>query len=59
MTKRFPTKLEQRAVELGADNLIAMAEWLFRFQPRKLKILRDGHRAYCSSVLRKIERAGK
>jgi len=42
-------------MELGADELTALAEWVFRNQPRTLKNLRQHHRDYCVSLLSKIE----
>jgi hypothetical protein len=57
MPRRFPTRRQRRAVSIGADELIALAEWVFRLRPRKLRNLRARHRAYCVTVLREIERA--
>ena len=54
---RFPSRLELRAVELGADELINLAEWKFRHRPRALRNLRNDHRHYLARLLHKIERA--
>jgi hypothetical protein len=56
-SRRFPSREEARAVELGADELIALCEWSFRARPRKLRNLRARHVAYCASLLREMERA--
>lgn len=43
MSRRFHTRRQERAVKIGADKLINLAEWKFRSQPRKLKNLRKKH----------------
>ncbi len=55
-TGRFPSRREIRAVELGADELIARAEWHFRARPQVLRNLRSAYRRFCSFILDKIER---
>jgi hypothetical protein len=55
--RRFPSRRQVRAVELGADELIARAEWHFRARPRVLRHLRDTYRRFCAAILAKIERA--
>jgi hypothetical protein len=54
--RRFPSRGEVRAVELGADELIALCEWSFRARPRKLRNLRARYVDYCASLLREMER---
>jgi len=54
---RFPSRRENRAVELGADELIARAGWIFRSRPRGLRNLRRTYRDFCLFLLEKIERA--
>ncbi len=50
------SRQEIRAVELGADELIARAEWIFRSRPRALRNLRRANRHFCSFLLEQIER---
>jgi hypothetical protein len=53
---RFPSARQLRAVELGADELIARAEWSYRARPRVLRNLRRAYRQFCLYLLEKIER---
>jgi hypothetical protein len=53
----FPSRQECRAVELGADELVARAEWTLRSRPRALLNLRSAYRRFCLLILEKIERA--
>jgi hypothetical protein len=53
--RRIPSQLERRAVELGADELVALAEWTFHNRPRTLRNLRASYRRFCSVLLQKIE----
>jgi hypothetical protein len=54
---RLPSRRQVRAVALGADELIARAEWHFRARPRVLRNLRNTYRRFCAAILAKIERA--
>lgn len=53
----FPIRLQERAAELGSDELMALAEWTFRSRPRESKHLRRRHVAYCVALLPEIKRA--
>jgi hypothetical protein len=55
--RSFPSPEEIRAAAIGADELITMAEWVFRFRTKKLRVIRTRHRAYCAQLLREIERS--
>jgi hypothetical protein len=54
--RRFPSRREIRALNIGADELMNIASWVFRKDPSALKNLRREYRSFCSSLLRKIER---
>lgn len=56
-THYFPSRRAMRAVELGAEELLARAEWALRSQPRALRNLRSAYRRFCLFILEKIERA--
>lgn len=47
---------KDRAVALGADELIARAEWQFRNRPQKLKNLRKRYVECCVAILRAMDR---
>jgi hypothetical protein len=50
-------ELRERAVELGADELVARVEWEFRDVPGKLDDLRRGYADQCAQLLVEIEGA--
>ena len=54
---RFSSPRQLRAVELGADELIARLEWELRNHPRALRNLRRAYRRFCWDLLAKLERA--
>jgi hypothetical protein len=56
---RMPTAKMQRAVELGAIELVALLEWELRSRPVALRHLRDRYRDFCAGLLRQLERCGK
>lgn len=56
MTKRFPSKHENRAVEAGADELMARLEWELQDRPRALRNARARYRECCAALLAQIER---
>jgi hypothetical protein len=56
MTRRFPSRRQIRADELGADELMAQLEWVLRDRPQALRNARACYRKYCNSVLARIER---
>ena len=59
MKKHFPTRREQRALELGADELHGRLEWLLRERPRALRGIRENYKKFCHSLLCQIERKGR
>jgi hypothetical protein len=54
--KRFPTLRQERAVSLGADELQQRIEWVLRSRPRALNNARRRYRAFCSSLLRALQK---
>jgi hypothetical protein len=56
MPRRLPSRRQIRALQLGADELIARFEWEFRARPTKLKNLRERYRGFCARLLREFER---
>jgi hypothetical protein len=56
--RRFPGELELRAIELGSDELLNQASWIFRARPRTLRNIRRKYRRFCLLLFRKIESAG-
>ena len=54
--RRFPTRHEARAIELGADELHARLEWELRERPRALKNERRRYRAFCLTTFSQLER---
>lgn len=57
--KRFPSRREIRAVELGPERLMVHAEWVLRDRPRALRNLRQTYRRFCTFLLAKISRTGR
>jgi len=55
--RRFPTPRELRAVELGADELMARLEWELRCRPRTLQSVRARYRRFCAESLSRLERS--
>lgn len=55
--RRFPSRLEMRAIEFGADELMNSIEWHYRDRPDDLRQFRGRYRRFCASFLRGIERA--
>lgn len=55
--RRFPSRRQTRAVEIGADELVARAEWIFRARPRVLRNLRHLYLQFCVLLFKKIETA--
>lgn len=56
IARRFPTPRQQRAEEIGPDELLTRLEWAFRDKPRALRAIRDQNRMYCASLLARLER---
>jgi len=56
MRRRFPSRRQIRARELGADELQNRLEWKFRTRPRKLRAIRRRHMLYCTELLGTLER---
>ena len=54
--RRFPIETQQRAVEIGVDELQQRLEYELRSRPRALKHARDRYRRFGSEQLRRIER---
>ena len=50
-TKRFPTPRQQRAIELGADELHSRIEWALRNRPHALRNARRRYQDFCTSLL--------
>jgi hypothetical protein len=46
----------ERALALGADELVARCEWAFRSRPQELRALRKRYRAFCTDLLLELER---
>jgi hypothetical protein len=57
MSKRLPSDREQRAVERGADELMALAEFHFRKRPRVLLRLRKLYAWFCVHLYSTLERS--
>jgi hypothetical protein len=57
MSRSFLTRRQQRAVELGADKLHELLEWVLRNRPRALRNARLRYHRYCVSQLRKLDRS--
>jgi hypothetical protein len=57
MPNRFPSQLEEKAVERGADELVALAEFHFRDRPRALRNIRNAYKRFCAWLYRKLERS--
>jgi len=54
--RRFPSRREVRAVELGADEVQNLLEWLLRDRSRALAQARLRYRQFCTETLARIER---
>ncbi len=54
--RRFPSRRERRALELGADELIGLLEWRLRARPRGLRGARRLYRQVCLELLERLER---
>jgi hypothetical protein len=59
MIRRFPSRRHLRAVEIGADELMARVEWEFRQRPHALRNVRTQYRRFCVSLLARLERRSK
>jgi hypothetical protein len=57
--RRFPSVPEQRAVEIGADELHTRLEWELRGRPRALHNLRRSYRALCLNLYRRLQAIGR
>ena len=55
--RRFPSRRQLRALEIGCDELMNLAAYVLRQRPRAVKNLRRAYRRFCGSILDKIERA--
>ena len=55
--QHWPTADEERALELGADELIERLEWLLRDRPTALRKVRDRYRNFCTELYRRLEKA--
>lgn len=51
----FPSQLEARAAEFGADYLISVAAWVLKNRPTSLRKVRADYRRLCVGLLRRIE----
>jgi hypothetical protein len=49
-------RIEQRAVELGADELVNLLEWEFRERPIALRNARERYRKFCAGLYRQLQR---
>lgn len=54
--RRFPSPRQMRAVELGADELMALLEWELRERPRALRLARGRYTVFCRRLLAQLER---
>jgi hypothetical protein len=57
--RKFPTKRQSRAVELGANELHTLLEWKLRNCPRALLAARRRYQKFCFDTLSRIERIGR
>lgn len=48
---------QERALNLGADELMSQAEWALRSRPRALRNVREAYTRFCGFLLGKIEQA--
>jgi hypothetical protein len=55
--KRFPTPRQQRALDIGADELHSRIEWVLRNRPQALRNARRRYQEFCSSLLRNLSRS--
>jgi hypothetical protein len=55
--RRFPSRRESRALEIGCDELMNRVGYVLRRRPRALRNIRQAYTRFCSFILRKIERA--
>jgi hypothetical protein len=55
MQRRFPSAREEKAVERGAVELMVLAEWHFRKNPRVLRLIRKAYARFCLWLYAKIE----
>jgi len=55
--QRFPSRAEQRAVELGSIELMNQLEWALRKQPRALRAQRRKYIRFCLELYRRLVRA--
>jgi hypothetical protein len=53
--RRFPSRREIRAIEIGCDELMALLDWQFRNRPRALRWLRRLYRFFCWLLLSVLE----
>lgn len=59
ISRRFPSTLEIRALEIGADELHGRLEWRLRDQPKALRAARKRYRLFCASLLRQLSRGSR
>lgn len=52
---QFPSALQIRALELGADELMGRLEWILRDRPRALCNARMRYQCFCASLMSQIE----
>jgi hypothetical protein len=55
--QRFPSRAEQRAVELGPVELMNLLEWRLRTRPRALRPQRRKYSQFCLELYRRLRRA--
>jgi len=53
--RRWPSRREERALELGPSELMNLLEWHFRNRPVALRNIRAEYRAFCAKLLAQIE----
>lgn len=48
---------EERAVEVGPVELMALLEWELRYQPRALRNIRTKFKRFCVELFQRLEKA--
>jgi hypothetical protein len=57
MIRRFPSRRQIRAVELGADELMAQLEWVLRDRPRALRNAQRRYQSFYIATLASLEKS--
>jgi hypothetical protein len=57
MKRQFPSFAEQRAVELGPQELMNLIEWQLRRRPRSLRNVRSKYRTFCLDLYKMLKQA--